>query len=279
MISTPIFQAEVWGRTHQIFRGCVDSGNFISTSEISAKLTASLLRWPYFTLLQEGNRPPPETYTVVRDVISQHRGGFPDAAAIRRYMDGGASLKLNQLADWHRPTKAVRHQLEELFRAAVATYVFWTPAEQQGMLPHRDASHVLAVQLEGLKEWHLYARPDQLKSAAGLDVDASEPTHTFTLEPGDVLYLPHGWPHAARAVGGASMHLTFTLAEPSPTELIEALLGEFTERHQDLVDQFHLLPPAERSAAVLAALQADVAEVGAGEWVDRTLRTTRETVG
>lgn len=49
----------------------------------------------------------------------------------------------------------------------------------------------------------------------GLDVDAQEATESFTLGPGDVLYLPHGWPHAARAFGGPSMHLTFTLAEPA----------------------------------------------------------------
>lgn len=35
------------------------------------------------------------------------------------------------------------------------------------MLPHRDAAHVVAVQLEGFKTWELYADNDQIRADAG----------------------------------------------------------------------------------------------------------------
>ncbi|QIZ00876.2 cupin domain-containing protein [Streptomyces sp. S1D4-11] len=209
--------ADAWNKEFRILRGAVDPAGHLSSAVIEQKLDASLLRWPYFSVLRQGAVPPESAYTRTRDVIGHQRPGFPDAAAIHRLMAVSGTLKLNQLADWHRPTRTVVEQLQAAAPVAVASYVFWTPPESRGMLPHRDAAHVLALQLEGRKEWQLYASSGQVRAGAGLDVDTARPTHTFALEPGDVLYLPHGWPHDAVARDGDSLHLTFTLTEPTPT--------------------------------------------------------------
>ncbi|WP_170839415.1 JmjC domain-containing protein [Micromonospora halophytica] len=265
-----------WGRDHVIWRGAADPTTYIDLEEINARLDASLLRWPYFTLLRHGEQPPVHTYTSRRDVIGHKRDGFPAPGAIRRLMADGASLKLNQLADWHRPTRDLRDRLEAVTSAAVQSYVFWTPAEQRGMLPHRDAAHVLAIQLVGRKEWHLYAEPEQVASTAGLDVDASRPTHTFVLEPGDVLYLPHGWPHDAVASGGESMHLTFTLTEPSPEDLVEALVERFTTAQTDLVHRHHARSLESKTREVQAALRHEAQDLASDEWVGLALAAMRK---
>jgi ribosomal protein L16 Arg81 hydroxylase len=242
-------------------------------------LDASLLRWPYFTVLKHGEVPVVSSYTGRRDVIGHKVAGFADAVALSRQMAGGATLKLNQVGDWHRPTRDLARQLEELWPVAVNSYVFWTPRESRGMLPHRDAAHVLVVQLEGVKEWHLYAAPEQIGASAGLDVDAARPSHVFTLEPGDVMYLPHGWPHDAVARGGDSLHLTFTLTEPTPEDLIDAFLHRFVQDEEELVHHFHTRPLTARTSEVRAALSAQAATLDGERWTGTALKTMREAIG
>jgi ribosomal protein L16 Arg81 hydroxylase len=215
----------------------------------------------------------------VRRVIGQKRGGFADPAAIRRLMARGATLKMNQLTDWHRPTRDLARQLEKELPVVAVGYVFWTPAEQRGMLPHRDAAHVIVIQLEGSKEWHLYADPDQVGADAGLDVDTSRPSHVFTLEPGDALYLPHGWPHDAIAKDGPSLHLTFTLTEPTPEALIEALLLRFAQAEPELMNRFHARSLENRTSDVRAALSEQARTLDGANWAQTALASMREAIG
>lgn len=278
-ISCKAFQDGAWNTSHSIWRAAVSTSEFITSAEVDLLLDVSLLRWPYFTLLKDGRQPPMESYTLTRDVIGQQRSGYPNGPAIRRAMKAGASLKLNQVGDWHRPTRRLRESIENNLPVAVSSYVFWTPGQQRGMLPHRDASHVLAIQLEGVKEWEIYADTAQIRSSAGLDVNASAPSHRFRLEPGDVLYLPHGWPHAARAVDGPSVHLTFTMTEPAAADLVEALASEFGTRHPGLTHGYHRLSLEDRIEAVLSSLTSDVAELDADTWVQAALRTMRKAMG
>ncbi|MGW7264856.1 JmjC domain-containing protein [Streptomyces sp. NPDC054842] len=274
-----LFGDAVWGVSHHVEKQALDPAGLLTGERIRRLLDASLLKWPYFTLLKHGEVPTVSSYTRQRDVIGHKVAGFADAPAVDRHMAGGASLKLNQVGDWHRPTRDIARQLEELLPVAVNSYVFWTPEESRGMLPHRDAAHVLVVQLEGRKEWHLYAAPEQIGASAGLDVDAARPSHVFTLEPGDVMYLPHGWPHDATARGGDSLHLTFTLTEPTPEDLVDAFLRRFLEDEQDLVHHFHTRPLAARTSEVRAALSRQAKTLDDAHWGRTALETMREAIG
>ncbi|MFF2996086.1 JmjC domain-containing protein [Streptomyces sp. NPDC057950] len=271
--------ADAWNKEFRILRGAVDPAGHLSSAFIEQKLDASLLRWPYFSVLRHGAVPPESTYTRSRDVIGHQRPGFPDAAAVRRLMSAGGTLKLNQLSDWHRPTRTVVEQLQAAAPVAVASYVFWTPPESRGMLPHRDASHVVALQLEGRKEWQLYAGSQQVRADAGLDVDAAHPTHTFVLEPGDVLYLPHGWPHDAVARDGDSLHLTFTLTEPTPDDLLEALGRHLLDTDPGLAHRFHTTTLEQRTEHVRTALLAHTRDLDDDTWAHTALTAMREVTG
>ncbi|MFF4549902.1 JmjC domain-containing protein [Streptomyces sp. NPDC001435] len=271
--------ADAWNKEFRILRGAVDPAGCISSAFVEDRLEASLLRWPYFSVLRHGAVPHERAYTTSRDVIGHERPGFPDRAAIHRLMSAGGTLKLNQLSDWHRPTRALVEEFEAAAPVAVASYVFWTPPESRGMLPHRDASHVVAVQLEGRKEWQLYAQEGQVRGGAGLDVDAQEPTHTFVLEPGDVLYLPHGWPHDAVARDGDSFHLTFTLTEPTPDDLLEALATHLLANDWELAHRFHATTLEERTENVRSALLGSARTLDDDTWANAALTAMREVTG
>lgn len=272
LLSAADFTQSAWGRQHRVWRNAVDPTTYIGLGDVQQLMDASLLRWPYFTLLRDGKQIPSADCTTSRDVIGQRKHGYPHAAKIRQLMRDGASLKLNQLGDWHRQTAQLESALAGLLGATPSSYIFWTPAAQRGMRPHRDAAHVLAVQLVGSKRWQIYADAVQISSHAGLDVDVRSPTHTVNLSAGDVLYLPHGWPHAADAIDGESMHLTFTLATPTPSDMLEAVLATFRDQYPDLVHRHHALPLLDKSRAVHHALASVVEALDADEWLTTALK-------
>jgi hypothetical protein len=276
-LNTPMFRVSEWGKTPALWRACLADTPLLTSAEITEKLEASLLKWPYFTLLADGAQPPVSEYTLVRDVIGQKRGGFPNPSKIRELMRSGASLKLNDLADWHRPIRKAQVALENSLPVLATAYAFWTPPERRGMLPHRDAAHVLAIQLEGRKEWSLYKGFGETGGAAGLDVDTAAPTHQFVLEPGDVLYLPHGWPHDARARDGASLHLTFTLKEPTPEDFLDALVEHFKKADSGLVNRHHASNLEEKSEQVRQALWSHASSLEQDDWLALTLLGMRKT--
>jgi len=275
-----ITSGDIWGRQYAIVKSAGDPTGLLSAAELDRLLETSLLRWPYFSVLRSGAAPEVSTYTLARNVIGHERDGFIDATAVRAYLRAGGTLKLNRMSDWHRPSRDIRRALEAALPVAVSCYAFWTPPERCGMLPHRDASHVLVIQLEGRKKWRLYAAGEQIRSDAGLDVESSVPSHEFVLEPGDLLYLPHGWPHDAQTVGDvSSLHLTFTMAEATPEALLEALQAAFTAADSELHRQFHKFDLGDRAGRVQAQLIRLAGALSDEEWMSGALSVLRKQAG
>ncbi len=270
----------VWGRRPVICRAACDPRLLLTSAELERMLDVSLLRWPYFSLLRDGAVPELAKYTKSRNVIGHERSGFLDGDAVRAHIRAGASLKLNRMSDWHKPSRELRRALEDCMPVAVCCYAFWTPPQRRGMLPHRDGSHVIAIQLEGRKLWRIYGGHDESKSDAGLEADAGDPTHEFVLAPGDLFYLPHGWTHEARAVGDQnSLHLTFTLSEPSPESLLEGLQVAFASRQGSLQRQFHRFDLHERACRTQDGLIELARSLSDDEWVTNALATMRKQAG
>ena len=243
-----------WNKKHGLFKGACSLDGLIDEAAIQEILDLGLLRWPYFTLLKEGYQPGLETFTTTRSVIGQHIDGFADAEKVRAQLAAGATMKLSQLEDWHLPIRTLMREIEGRLPAEFKAYVFYTPCDNTGMLPHRDASHVLAVQIAGAKEWRIYDDPRHIDARPGLDVDADQPSHTFVMEPSDVLYLPHGVPHVATARGGTSLHLTFTITEPTPLDLLESLMITFADAEKRLAGESRRMPLEDKATAVIEAL-------------------------
>ena len=106
---------------------------------------------------------------------------------------------------------------------------------------HIDGSHNVTIQLAGTKQWGLSPAPARRLSAPALFADIGcgesvceeegrepfrpEESVSFTLEPGDALYVPRGAWHAVRAVGDApSLSLAITFRGGTMADLARALL-------------------------------------------------------
>lgn len=256
-----------------LLRRAVPVGSLPSSADIEELVNASLLRWPYFTILRDGVPAPAAEVRASRQVGDERVDDFFRPEGVRRHLAGGATLKLSQVEDWHPVTRAQADELRSVFPAQVRAFLFLTPAGRRGMLPHRDGSRVLVIQIEGAKEWHLYHTEGEENPDPGLDVDPASEVATHVLRPGDVLYLPHGYGHAATAVDDTSLHLTFTLIEPDPKALLEEFIREWTGTAgmARLGREHRTLSPAEKVKAVLADLDRYAHGVDAEDLLRRTL--------
>ena len=129
----------------------------------------------------------------------------------------------------------------------VQANAYVTPPQNQGFDDHYDVHDVFVLQVSGTKEWRIHAPVwdaplrDQPWTDRRADVQraaAEPPLIQAVLEPGDCLYLPRGFLHAATALGGVSTHLTlgvhtwtrYALAEQLTTQALAALAGDAAVR-------------------------------------------------
>lgn len=249
-------------KEHLLLKGSVPVSTLMDIPDFKRVIDLPLLRRPYFTVLKKGVAADPEMVTRTERVGSYSVTGLANGPAIHAAMAQGATVKLNQLEDWHRPSRDLVDELSQQIPAEVKSYVFFTPRASRGTRPHRDACHVIVVQLAGSKDWRLYSQPEHVNARAGLiDVDLDDCTHRFTMEPGDLLYLPHGWGHVPHTRDQDSLHLTLTLTEPTPMDLVEAMLDTFREECRDLIRQQSRLYVEGKADLVAKALRRHVQAV------------------
>ena len=121
----------------------------------------------------------------------------------------GATLILNQA---HRAMPklidACRSLTQELGFPTNAN-IYITPRNSSGFVKHADDHEVLVLQIAGNKSWVAYAGDGQPLE--------------LNLQSGDLLYLPRGMFHSARAGEEDSIHITLGLNPAYGFELIQNL--------------------------------------------------------
>ena len=92
-----------------------------------------------------------------------------------------------------------------------------TPPQAQGFSDHYDVHDVFVLQIAGEKRWFIHEpvlrhptrdQPWTDRRAAVEAAARQKPLIDVVLRPGDALYLPAGFLHAAQALGETSAHLT-----------------------------------------------------------------------
>jgi lysine-specific demethylase/histidyl-hydroxylase NO66 len=118
--------------------------------------------------------------------------------------------------------------------AAVQVNAYLTPPGNRGFATHYDTHDVVVLQVSGHKHWRIHppvladplerqpwgGRADEVQATA-----SGEPALDVVLAPGDALYLPRGWLHAADAQDDMSLHLTLGLRRPTRYDIVESLLA------------------------------------------------------
>ncbi len=232
------FAAQVWGRRAVLAHRGPDAFDDLLTLEIVDELVSRRgLRTPFLRVAKSGTTLPSSRFTRPGGVGAGVGDQVDDTALTRLFADGH-TVVLQGLHRVHGPLIDFAQQLSADLGHPVQVNAYVTPASAQGFSDHYDVHDVFVLQVAGRKRWsihdpvHRHPLRDQPWTdhrAAVEAVAATEPVLDVVLEPGDVLYLPAGFLHAAEALGETTAHLTVGVHTWNRMHLLDqalALLGE-----------------------------------------------------
>ncbi|MZD07089.1 cupin, partial [Streptomyces sp. SID5785] len=235
------FAREVWSRTALLTRGASDFADLFSAGAVDELIARRGLRTPFLRVAKDGATLPESSYTAPAGVGATIGDQLDDTALWRAFADG-ATLVLQALQRTWEPVADLTAALGTELGHPVQANAYVTPPQNRGFDAHYDVHDVFVLQIEGAKRWivHEPVLPDPLRDqpwtdhrSAVAEAARGAPAVDAVLEPGDVLYLPRGWLHSARAQGEVCVHLTlgvhtwtrYALAE----QLAEAALAALRE--------------------------------------------------
>jgi hypothetical protein len=133
--------------------------------------------------------------------------------------------------------------LENHFSHAAHANAYLTPGDSPGFTPHYDTHEVFVLQIAGNKRWRLFepalTLPHRSQAFTPLGYVLPSPILELELEPGDLLYLPRGYVHAAEALRGHSVHVTIGVTVYTWVDLIAELVASA----KDIASFRTALPP------------------------------------
>jgi len=174
-----------------------------------------------------------------------------DPAVLNARLREGATLILDAANELSPPLQRLCASLAAEFACACQANLYACWGATQGFDVHWDDHDVFVVQVEGRKRWTLYgstrAAPTR-RDHHDEHVRPETPLEETLLEPGDVLYLPRGYWHAAVGLGGPTMHLTVGLTRKTGSDFLHWLADYALADAGARADL-----PLERDDAVLGA--------------------------
>lgn len=235
------FARDVWGRTALLTRCASDFSDLFSAGAVDELISRRGLRTPFLRIAKDGTTFPDSSFTSPAGVGATIPDQLDDTALWRKFADG-ATLVLQALHRTWEPVSDFSTRLSTELGHPVQANAYITPPQNRGFDDHYDVHDVFVLQIEGTKRWiiHEPVHPDPLRDQPWTDrrlavaeAAKAEAYIDTVLEPGDALYLPRGWLHAAQAQGKVSIHLTlgvhnwtrYGLAE----QLVQAALAELSK--------------------------------------------------
>jgi lysine-specific demethylase/histidyl-hydroxylase NO66 len=134
--------------------------------------------------------------------------------------NAGDTIRLERLQESWGPIALLVAALEEALVAKLNVNFYLTPPASQGFKIHYDFHDSLILQVDGAKDWSIYAPEIELPLETSTFLDLPEVAEVrieegstrllrnIRLESGDLLYIPRGFPHKAVTAGATSLHLT-----------------------------------------------------------------------
>jgi len=221
-------------------------------------LTATAIRTPSVRLVRDGSVLPEPGYTRGATLAGRSLTGLVDGRTAVEEFRKGATVVFQGLHRSFPPLVDLISELELELGHPCQANAYLTPPGSQGFAVHSDTHDVFVLQTAGTKQWEVHLPP-------GSDQAVEEPL----LEPGHVMYLPTGTPHAARAQDTVSLHITIginqltwrglverslsSLAAEVPSDHLpagyledpQALAHQLGRHLSDIADRLHSVDPTE----------------------------------
>jgi ribosomal protein L16 Arg81 hydroxylase len=119
-------------------------------------------------------------------------------------------------------------QWQPFFNCRLNSNVYLTRPNSSAFGTHYDQHHVVAIQVDGEKDWLLW--PPTVDAPHGRyqfeEIAPKGDPLTWRVRAGHALYIPLGWVHRAKTVGESSVHVTIGINPPRWLDLIEQAVDQ-----------------------------------------------------
>ena len=214
------FARDVWGRA-AVLTPAADLGrdvyDLFDESAVDELVSSRGLRTPFIRVAKDGSTLPTRDFTSGGGVGAGIADQVDDSKLSALFADG-ATLVLQALHRTWPPLIDFTQQLATELGHPVQVNAYVTPPQSRGFDDHYDVHDVFVLQVSGRKRWRIHepVQPAPLRDQPWTDrreavaeAAATPPLIDAVMEPGDCIYLPRGYLHAATALGDVSTHLTF----------------------------------------------------------------------
>ena len=235
------FADKYWGRQALLSRagelGGAGFADLLSLDDVDELLSTRGLRTPFLRVARDGVVQPAAAFTGGGGAGAEIADQVLDEKILSLYADG-CTLVLQGLHRLWPPLVDFAGALAAELGQPVQVNGYLTPAGNRGFATHYDTHDVFVLQVAGRKRWKVHdpvlvdpldrhgwgGRAGEVAATA-----SGPPVLDAVLAPGDALYLPRGYLHAADAQEDVSLHLTFGVRAFTRYSLVEALLAEAAE--------------------------------------------------
>lgn len=192
------------------------------------------LRTPFLRVARNGTTLDTGSFTAPGGVGATIADQISDDKLLRLFADG-ATMVLQALHRCWPPVVDFCQRLAADLGHPVQANAYVTPPQNRGFSNHYDVHDVFVLQVTGEKRWIIHApvhdaplrhEPWTDRRRAVERRASEEPLIDAVLRPGDSLYLPRGFLHAATALGGVSTHLTLGVHSWTRHGLAEQLVQQ-----------------------------------------------------
>jgi ribosomal protein L16 Arg81 hydroxylase len=231
------FVRDHWAKAPLLRRGAGPDGfdDLLSLDDVDRILATTSPRTPAFRMVKDGKPLPPSAYTKSGRMGSVPLADLADPGRIFDQFHAGATIVLQSLQRYWPPLTELSRQLELFLTHPVQVNAYLTPPASRGLGVHHDTHDVFVLQVHGRKLWQVWdaALPFPLAHQKQLPPGAESPTEApqvdAELAPGDCLYVPRGFRHAARTAETASLHLTVGMLTRNWNDLLREVVELATE--------------------------------------------------
>ena len=215
------FVRDHWARA-PLHRPGADAAAFadlFSLGDVDHILSSTTPRHPAFRMVKDGRQLDPRSYTRSGRVGGQPVHDLADPGRVYEQFHAGATIVLQSLHRFWPPLTRLARDLEGALTHPVQVNAYVTPPAARGLGVHRDEHDVFVLQVYGRKQWDVHDP----------DGRSEDPLIAAELAPGDCLYIPQRFPHAAWTAETASVHLTVGVVPTTWADVLRRAVASVLE--------------------------------------------------
>ncbi len=153
-------------------------------------------------------------------------------------MREGATLVLDGVQQGEPKLNLMCRELSKELGYNFQTNLYLTPPNGKGFTPHYDNHDVFVLQVLGSKHWKVENErrllPEKDANTPDEDRVFRGAVTSFTLEQGDMVYVPRGFLHAAECGPESSLHITLGAYPPEWADFLVAIVNAAARRDSNL---------------------------------------------